>query len=83
MPIDQLPLLAGRILSRLGLLNATEMDEMALTQKIAQEQEQRTKDRKVAQIKRAKKKGKKETLLEVSINATPEGTDNEPEEDSD
>ena len=77
MTISQLPSLAGRLLARLGSLNATEMDEKLWVQKIAQEQEQRTKDRKIAQIKRAKKKSKKEILLEASIHESNKESENE------
>ena len=67
MKLPKLPLLAGRILSRLGQSNAVELSDEALVERIAHEQVLRTVERKVAQIARAKVKKKKPKLLEVSI----------------
>lgn len=54
--LPKLPLLAGKLLTRLGMSNALEMDWNGLVEKIAVEQERRTRERKAAQIARANKK---------------------------
>ena len=64
---DQLPILAGQILHRLGKSNALEISDEAFTARIAAEQILRTAERKIAQIKRSQKKTKKEPLLKTSI----------------
>ena len=55
---DQLPILAGQILHRLGKENALEISDEVFTARIAEEQTRRTTERRLAQIKRATK-GKK------------------------
>ena len=52
---EGLPLFAGRLLHRLGLLNRLEIDDDVFTRRIEAEQKQRTFERKQAQIKRAQK----------------------------
>ena len=56
---EGLPLFAGRVLNRLGLLNRLEIDDDTFTRRIEAEQKQRTFERKQAQIKRAQKGQKK------------------------
>lgn len=57
---ENLPLFAGRVLSRLGLVNRLEIDDDTFTRRIEAEQKRRTFERKQAQIERAlkDKKGK-------------------------
>ena len=57
---ENLPLFAGRVLHRLGLLNRLEMNDAVFIRRIEEEQKQRTWERKAAQIERARKdkKGK-------------------------
>ena len=57
---ENLPLFAGRVLSRLGLVNRLEIDDDTFTRRIEAEQKRRTFERKQAQIERAMKdkKGK-------------------------
>ena len=56
--LEQLPIFAGQILHRLGKENALEISDEVFTARIAEEQSQRTAERRLAQIKRATK-GKK------------------------
>jgi len=57
---ENLPLFAGRVLSRLGLMNRLDVDDDTFTRRIEAEQKRRTFERKQAQIERAMKdkKGK-------------------------
>jgi hypothetical protein len=56
---EGLPVFAGQVLKRLGLLNRLEMDDAAFTRRIEDEQKRRTYERKQAQIERAMKDKKK------------------------
>lgn len=56
---NNLPLFAGRVLHRLGLLNRLEIDDSIFTRRIEAEQKRRTFERKAAQIERARKDQKR------------------------
>ena len=73
MSFEQLPLLAGSLLRRLGKPSVLELSDETLVARVIEEQTLRTKERKIAQIVRAQKESKKETLLEVSISQRRSG----------